>query len=443
MALYIPIGSLYGQPSYESIISVFATDVTEAKEFLKNIPSKLYLYSFLCIPFFVISRFFLSDRKILKKGQPIVLLALIVFLLPKNLISFQDKFVTELSKVIKELNVLNGLAIKSDWGQSKLNDSSKYDDYVLIIGESARRDYHNAYGYPVENTPFMSNSNGVLINGFTSPRETTAAALKLMLTKPNYEKQTEQYNFSLIDLIKSAGIETYWISNQGYLSGLDTPIAALAKKSENKIFLKWGDYRAKNTSDNELLPKFKDVLNKKSSKKRFIVLHLYGSHPNPCDRLAGYPKIFKDSEVKPEYREINCYISSIRKTDDFISKVYQMLVAEKNNTGRTFSMVYFSDHGLNHTTVENNKIRMLHNKLREQLTVPLFKISSDDNERNVYTVFKSGMRFTEGLANWIGITNKNVNPNVDLFSNESDTDDQWLKKLLESRKEDPVIDIRP
>ena len=124
-----------------------------------------------------------------------------------------------------------------DWGKSTL-ENSPYDDYVIVLGESARKDYHHAYGYPIENTPFMSNSKGILIDGFRSAGTNTVSSLRLMLTLPNKEKWEPNYNLSLIDLVKSAGIKTYWLSNQGMLGEFDTPVSSLASKADETIFLK-------------------------------------------------------------------------------------------------------------------------------------------------------------------------------------------------------------
>lgn len=41
-------------------------------------------------------------------------------------------------------------------------------------------------------------------------------------------------------------------------------------------------------------------------------------------------------------------------------------------------------------------------------------------ERKEYKVFKSGLNFLEGIANWIGIKNPQLTQTEDLFSNESD-----------------------
>ena len=84
----------------------------------------------------------------------------------------------------------------------------------------------------------MSSANGTLIDGMTSAGTNTVASLRLMLTLPDKEKWEPNYDLSLVDLIKSAGLKTYWLSNQGFLGEYDTPVASLASKSDETIFLK-------------------------------------------------------------------------------------------------------------------------------------------------------------------------------------------------------------
>ena len=64
--------------------------------------------------------------------------------------------------------------------------------------------------------------------------------------------------------------------------------------------------------------------------------------------LKIIPKIFNDNDIEKKNEYLNCYISSIKKTDDFIKKVYETLKENEQKTHRTFSMIYFSDHGLCH-----------------------------------------------------------------------------------------------
>ncbi|HGT8074840.1 TPA: sulfatase-like hydrolase/transferase, partial [Escherichia coli] len=101
-------------------------------------------------------------------------------------------------EVKNELVKLNEIKPKSDWGESFI-DKSIYNTYILVIGESARKDYHGAYGYPINNTPFMSRANGYLIDGLMSGGTNTVASLRLMLTKPNVDRWEPNYSLNIID----------------------------------------------------------------------------------------------------------------------------------------------------------------------------------------------------------------------------------------------------
>ena len=57
-------------------------------------------------------------------------------------------------QIVNEWQKLKKMSQESSWGQSTL-ENSQYQDYVMILGESARKDYLHAYGYPVNDTPFM------------------------------------------------------------------------------------------------------------------------------------------------------------------------------------------------------------------------------------------------------------------------------------------------
>lgn len=443
-ALYTPIGLTFGKPTYQYLASVFATDLLESREFLSQLPLLNVAAGVAILGAVIFYRKIVERQQIKPLKNKLFLLASGTFMLFQLAPShFFQQFYAESMKVKKELETLNNLTIASNWGTSTLSDS-KYDDYVLIIGESARKDYHHAYGYPSPNTPFMSSANGTLINGFTAGGTNTIASLKLMLTKPNTEKWEGDYSRSLIDLVKSAGIKTFWLSNQGYLGTYDTPISSLANKSDEKFFTKAGDSLNQNISDFELLSPLEKVLSQPATGKRFIVLHLYGSHPISCDRLEDYPKMYDDEQLPKKYHNVNCYVSSIKKTDELLKRVYELLSKNSANSHRLFSMIYFSDHGLSHLISEDNiTIHNSSGKSKLHFDVPLFKISSDDTKRQEFNVFKSGLNFTDGIAHWLGIQNPQLNPNADLFSNQSDPDDYGLKKIIDEIDAplDPAVPI--
>lgn len=337
---------------------------------------------------------------------------------------------------------LNYTKAESTWGESVLTDKSTYDTYVLVIGESARKDYHSAYGYPVINTPFISTEKGLLVDGLTSGGPNTISSLRLMLTHPDKNNWEPDYTKNFIDLVNSAGIETYWISNQGYIGDVDIPITTIAKNSDHKKFLKYNDYKSKNTSDFQLLPYIQEAIESHPRKKKLIVVHLYGSHPQACDRTDDYKLIL--SKLDKKYSYLDCYISSINKTDDFLKEVYNLLENEHKTQNTSFSMVYFSDHGLAHRDIDgiinfnNNRISKLHYE------VPLFITSSDAIEHKSCKSFKSGLNFTDGIAGWLGINNEYRQSGYSLFDCRDDPDDYGLNEKIKSIPEelDPAIDIR-
>ncbi|MFZ7200414.1 phosphoethanolamine transferase [Avibacterium avium] len=443
-ACYAPIGVNFGAPSYQYIASVFATDLQEGKEFFAQIPLLDYGYPLVILGGALLYRW-LSQKFHLAFYKNKGLLALIFVNALWGNIPFQPLQESYLAgeKVVEELRLLNRFDVPSEWGESQLDSRSHYDDYILVIGESARKDYHHAYGYPVANTPFLSTAKGTLIDGLTAGGTNTIASLKLMFTKPNKQTWEGNYRLNFIELIKSAGIKTYWLSNQGYLGQYDTPISAIANKSDEKIFLRAGDSISNDMSDFNLLNRFDQLIQAPDTGKRFIVVHLYGSHPLVCERVTDYKKIFDENQIAKKYQDVNCYISSIKKTDEVLSKIYQDLVKNQQKNHRSFSMIYFSDHGLAHQISDDYiAIHNSNGKSKRHYDIPLFKISSDDQERHEKKVSKSGLNFTEGLANWIGIRNANIDPNADLFD-DTPQPDYGLKEKIEkiTAPDDPAVVI--
>lgn len=439
-AIYSPIGLNFGAPSYQYIASVFSTDLMETKEFFSQIPKKYYLYPFAIVTGVLIFRFITIKNKIYFHKNKTILCTLIVFsMLNQAPLDFFKKIFHSFSEVKAELALLNNLMVKEKWGKSELVNS-KYDNYILIIGESARRDYHNAYGYPINNTPFMSSSNGILVDGLTSGGTNTIASLRLMLTMPDTKKWEPDYSLNFIELAKSAGIKTYWISNQGLTGEWDTPVSSIARKSDYKYFLKYGDSFSINTSDFELLPKLNEILHTKAKEKKLIVIHLYGAHPDACERIVDYKNIIKVKDNKFSY--IDCYISSIQKTDDFIKKAYSLIYKSYSKTGIKSSLVYFSDHGLAHQEV-NNVIYINNSRVSKyHYNIPLFRVDTDSTTRTTCHAFKSGLNFTNGVANWIGIRNRKLSSEYDLFNCINDPSDYGLSKRLTNKSlADPAINI--
>src|SRR5699024_7327957 len=74
--------------------------------------------------------------------------------------------------------------------------------------------------------------------------------------------------------------------------------------------------------------------------------------------------------------------------------------------------------------------------------VPLFMTASDSQQHQQCSSFKSGLNFTEAIANWMEIKNQQVSTQFNLFDCKNDSDDYGLKQRLPKTKLDPAIDIR-
>lgn len=443
-ALYAPIGFTYGKLSYDFLIAGISTDMIEAKEFLQLIPYQNYL-----IPPLIIGCFLLFGKIVrhyqlhFYRNKSFLFIALLIMLIGQSPMIFIQQIREGSTAYYREQQALNNLVEANAWGESLLSKESRYDNYLLIIGESARKDYHHAYGYPINNTPFMSSANGILVDGLMAGGTSTVPSLKAMLTLSDKQSWEADYTKTLIGLAESAGIKSYWLSNQGYFGTFDTPISALATSSDEKKFMKFGDYGTANTSDLALLQYLEEIVENNPHEKKLIILHLYGSHADACQRIEDYHLIHQVED--PAYNYINCYISSLHKTDHLLESADQLMQKTYNDTGASYSLLYFSDHG--QTLFEQNGQYMLGNRDGYyQFEIPLFMTASDINTHHRCKSFKSGLNFTNGLANWMGVHNRLLDPQYSLFDCQDDPEDyglaQKLKTRQESQEKDQVIDLR-
>lgn len=441
-ALYLPVGMTYGAFNYNFLIAALATDTLEAGEFIHQIPYVNYLYALIVIVVLIAFRYLIKRLDLrFYRNQTFLFVALLLMMASQAPAVFPKQIKSSIEKLYMEYQKLEALREESKWGESQLINSH-YDNYILVIGESARKDYHHAYGYPIESTPFMSGANGVLVDGLTSGGTSTVPSLKAMLTFNEKKNWDANYSYTLIDLAKSAGIKTYWLSNQGYLGTHDTPISAMAKSADQTYFLKYGEYSSRNSSDFELLDELERLIKEDPYQKKLIILHLYGSHPNACDRIEDYHKIMEVNDSYYSY--LNCYISSIHKTDNLLQQINTFMSKEYQEKGATYSMLYFADHGQAHREINgvlyfnNNQASKLH------YDIPLFMTSSDSDERRECQSFKSGLNFTNGIGSWIGIKNNHLSSSYNLFDCQDDPDDFGLSKKIESigLEVDPAINLR-
>lgn len=219
---------------------------------------------------------------------------------------------------------------------------AKPSTVILVIGESASAYYMSAYSdVKNNNTPWLksmrNNDNFILFNhAYTSVCQTVPSLERALTEKNQYNKKDFNQSLTVIDIAKKAGYETYWFSNQGYISDADTPITLVAKTADHAVWLSESEM-AKNgyQYDGDLL---KCLHNVDPNKNNFIVLHFMGSHEDCINR---YPYDFARFSEKGKFDMPLNYDDSLAYTDSVLQQV-QQYAAEKLNLQ---AMLYFSDHG--------------------------------------------------------------------------------------------------
>lgn len=190
---------------------------------------------------------------------------------------------------------------------------------VVIIGESANRDYMGVYGYQRNNTPWMSkmnlSSNTILFDKVYSSYRMTNKSLAYFLTESSQYNDKEVYNsLNLIDVLNASGYDTYWISNQGNISNYREVYNVIAQKSKHISFIEKGD---------ELDEALIDLIDiPVDDKKKAIFIHLGGSH-HPYLMFSNKFKVYPNDDVNDRYDNTILY------TDYVLSAIFQKL--KKNN----------------------------------------------------------------------------------------------------------------
>lgn len=148
--------------------------------------------------------------------------------------------------------------LSSDFSPAVTN--RKYNTYILVIGESVRRDHMGVYGFPVNNTPFLSSVNATTFDNYVSSSFSTALSLthSLILSKDG----KPEFNNNIIRLAKLSGLHTYWLSKQSIFGINDSPVAIIGKDADYTNFINSKDVvnHSEYYPDEDLLPEYDRIM---------------------------------------------------------------------------------------------------------------------------------------------------------------------------------------
>ncbi|HHX2497246.1 TPA: phosphoethanolamine transferase [Neisseria subflava] len=431
--LFAPIAYLYGRINIGLIASLFETNLHESTEFINLITWQAWATGLLVL----ISGFgviyigrYTNKNYSLQRHKYIVIVFFSIFLLfslhkpttntlkrhqPFNLVNTEVGNINFYFRIFQAVEQYYDERIQSEQILSNkpvweiIGSHPKYKNYVLVIGESMRADYMSLYGFPIDTTPYLRRSNGLVIDEFIAPAPNTQTSLTRMLhlTQGNIIS----YPNNLISLAKAAGFKTYWLSTQPTSDDADTAAARVGIQADYSHFYDPNSSRdGKNSiSDFILLEGVAEQLKQmKNAHNSLFVLHINGSHPDFCKRLIQpVSERFKSEKM-------SCYLETLKQTDQLL----QRLEVEMKSYG-SYSIMYLSDHGLAHIDKNTDHVSLLNStKDKQAYHVPFIKISSDDTKQVHLKVRRSGFDFIYAFSEWLGIDEKKLKLPYRFFSED-------------------------
>jgi heptose-I-phosphate ethanolaminephosphotransferase len=216
--------------------------------------------------------------------------------------------------------------------------------YVLIVGESTTRRRLSVYGYNRKTTPYLDSikEDLWLYKDVISSHAYTIESLRKTLVTNNLQSKDD---FSIIQMMNEAGFKTFWISNQKPIGQFESLTTKVALASDVYIVKNLADHKTVTPYDEILLPEFKKVLKDKAEKK-FIVLHLLGTHLAYEKRYPKAFEIFKGKSPSNFDHEVahmrsNAYDNAVIYLDHILKNV----ISEIDKLNHSSYLLYFSDHG--------------------------------------------------------------------------------------------------
>ncbi|AAD06885.1 putative [Helicobacter pylori J99] len=227
-------------------------------------------------------------------------------------------------QAIKFYSFLNNLYLPSDY----LSSTGDISNVVLVIGESASRNFMQLYGYSVPNNPLSSElanererereSNNLFVFSDTISKEAhTSDVFESLLNYSDAETTKPWYHYhNMIDIFKRSHYETFWLEKQivdewGITQNL------VSNRSKNRYYI-LGNYGA---YDEELVKFYSKNVQPQLKSKNFIVFHLLGSHSWYADRFPKSFAKFKPSDLSFS----NLHASSDRDKQivaDYVNSLY-------------------------------------------------------------------------------------------------------------------------
>lgn len=219
---------------------------------------------------------------------------------------------------------------------------------VLVIGESTNRQHMGIYGYARQTTPRLQALPGLeVFDQVISARPYTIETLQQTLTFADPDNPDRYLTEpSLMNMMKQAGYKTFWITNQQTLTKRNTMLTYFSQQTDEQVYLNHSRAQNAREYDSNVLEPFQRILNDPAERK-FIVVHLLGTHMKYDYRYPPEYEVFKDRQGLADWVDadqmpvINSYDNAVLFNDFVVST----LIERFRDSGANGFLLYTSDHG--------------------------------------------------------------------------------------------------
>lgn len=224
---------------------------------------------------------------------------------------------------------------------------------VLVIGESTSRLHMSLYGYERETNPLLGqlekdDSGLTVFNDVVASRPYTIEMLQQALTFGDQQNPDAYLTTpSVMNLMKQAGYKTFWITNQQTMTKRNTMLTTFSQMADQQEYLNNNRSQNSEQHDEVLFAPFEKAL-KDPAPKKFIILHLLGTHMNYKYRYPDNFRKFKGDDAiiprgldKKEIAFYNSYDNAVLYNDYVVAT----LIKSFKDTDPYGFLVFLSDHG--------------------------------------------------------------------------------------------------
>ncbi len=371
---------MFKMPFSKGLIdTLLATNSSETMAFIKSYKNYLFYYAFILISLLIaikIIRFralvpgviagvlglsiltigSVRNIKHLTKNDAILKRSLFSLSLTRGFYSaYLSLF--DRQQAIKFYSFLNNLYLPSGY----LSSTSDVENVILVIGESASRNFMQLYGYNAPNNPLLSElanerereSNNLFVFSDTISKEgSTSDVFESLLNYSDAETTKPWYHYhNMIDIFKRSHYETFWLEKQfvDQWSLIQDLVSSRSKnryllqRDRNRYFLpkEWTSY------DEDILTFYSKNIPSQLKSKNFIVFHLLGSHSWYADRFSKSFAKFKPSDLSfsnlhvsndRDKQIVADYVNSLYYNDFVLNEIFNLF---KDKDAIVF---YLSDH---------------------------------------------------------------------------------------------------